>query len=162
MNLEKFKEQWLELATSPQGAVKMYIIAVLETVKEKNKEGLKMIGICLPKPELNNRKEPGKRHRFYLEQFSRHIKGTDFPGAIAGSYLGGTPENGYSYSYDNSIELVESRLDDENKAGKIFVQSGGKDMASPVHVKKNKDGYWKLFNVSSLCTGVKHIESDDF
>jgi hypothetical protein len=48
------------------------------------------------------------------------------------------------------------------KESKIFMQSGGKDNPTPVQLKKNKEGYWKLFNASSIATGVKRIQDDDF
>ncbi len=45
-----------------------------------------------------------------------------------------------------------------HKDRKLFVKSGGKDNASPVVLKKNNSGIWKVFEYSSLYTGVKTDE----
>ena len=81
-------------------------------------------------------------------------------GSAAKSYLGGTPENGYIYDYDHPIRILE-QSDRGDEESKVFVQSGGKDLPSPVHLRKNESGQWKLFNVSSLATGVRKPRSKD-
>ena len=162
MTLEEFKKMWEEQAKTEAGAIKMYLIGVLETVKEKNPEGNKMVAMCVPKGEFSPEGKPNRSQNFYLEQFGRVVKGTDFQGAIAASYLGGTPDNMYKHTYETDLVVYEGGSKFGEKESKVFVKSGGKDNPSPVVVKKNKDGYWKLFNISSLCTGVKVIKSDDF
>lgn len=37
----------------------------------------------------------------------------------------------------------------------VFIQSGGKDFPSPFVAKCNNQGVWKLFEFSSIYTGVK-------
>ncbi len=49
-----------------------------------------------------------------------------------------------------------------SELGAIRAFLSGKDMPTPVHLRKNNDGIWKLFNVSSLATGVKRVKSGDF
>ncbi len=161
MTLDEFKKQWEASAKTEKGAIKMYLIAVLEYLKD-NPDGGKMIGQCLPKGDFTPEGKPTPSHRFYLEQFGKIVKGTDFPGGIAASYLGGTPENKYSYDYANDIVVVESASRFGPDQSKVFVRSGGKDNPSPVTLKKNKDGYWKIIELSSLCTGVKPIDDRDF
>jgi len=162
MTLDEFKALWEKEGKTPEGAVKCLIIAALETVKEGNKDGKKMWGMVLPKDYVTGSGEPDTTQRTAIEQFGRQIKGTNFNGAIAASYLGGTPENGYTYSYDNNVDLVQGQGKIGESEAKIFVKSGGKDNPSPVILKKNKDGYWKVFEYSSLFTGVKPIQTNDF
>jgi hypothetical protein len=56
------------------------------------------------------------------------------------------------------------RKEKQAKGLKIFIQSGGKDMPTPVYVRENSSGQWKLTNYSSICTGVKKTveEEGDF
>lgn len=161
MNLDEFKNMWATEGKDPYGAVKCLLVAVAETFKEKNPDGKKMWGMVLPKGQLNDQGEPGTTQRLALDQFGRTVKGTSFQGAIATSYLGGTPDNGYEPDYAAGLVPGKQKSIGEKEA-RIFVQSGGKDLASPVKLKKNKDGYWKIFEYSSLFTGVKPIEDDDF
>ena len=79
-------------------------------------------------------------------------------GDAAKSYLGGSPDNGYSYDYDHPIVILpqSDRGEDESK---IFVQSGGKDLPSPVHLRRNAAGIWKLFNVIVLTSVASGTEA---
>ncbi len=149
MKFAEFESKWNELGTTEEGTIKCFLMGVLEYL-DGNENAEKMIAMTLPKNKISS------NVKYYLQyQFDKHN---------TGSYLGGTPDNDYAYSYDNDPIIVEDSSKRGAKKSKIFVQSGGKDFASPVHLKKNKDGYWKLFNVSSLATGVKPLssEKDDF
>nr|MDO8109514.1 hypothetical protein [Candidatus Sigynarchaeota archaeon] len=160
MDLKNFKALWDKEGKTPEGAVKCLLIAVLETIKEKNPEGKKMWGMVLPKDDLDANGEVGTAQKSAMQNFGRIVKGTDFPGAIAASYLGGSPDNNYKYSYDNKIVVDTKQTKRAEKECKLFIKSGGKDMSSPVQVKKNAEGYWKIFEYSSLYTGVKPIKGD--
>ncbi len=162
MTLEEFTRLWETEGKTPEGAVRCLIIGVIETVKNNNPDGPKMWGMALPKQYTDAEGNPDNSQRSARNNFSRVVAGTNFKGAIATSYLGGTPENGYQYSYDNKVTLDKRQGKVEESTAKIFVKSGGKDMSSPVQLRKNKDGYWKIFEYSSLYTGVKPIKSDDF
>ncbi len=159
ITLEEFKAYWEQAGKTPEGSVKCLIIAALETVKEGNKDGKKMWGMVLHKDYVDGKGEVSDR--LALDQCSRQIKGTDFKGAILTSYLGGTPENGYVCSYENDLVLVDTQAITDEEV-KIFIQSGGKDMATPVRLRKNKDGYWKVVEYSSVYTGVKPVDNKDF
>ncbi|MHC9542657.1 MAG: hypothetical protein AB9903_24370 [Vulcanimicrobiota bacterium] len=162
MSLADFQSLWDREGKTPEGAIKCLLIAVLETVKEENPDGLKMWGIPLPKDTLSPNGQPSPGHvNFIITQFGRQIQGTDFRGAIAASYLGGSPQNGYKYSYSNSVS-VDSRNAQGGDEVKIFIRSGGKDNPSPVTLKRNNSGYWKIFNYSSLYTGIRPAGGGDF
>jgi hypothetical protein len=162
ITLEEFKAYWEQVGTTPEGTVKCLIIAALETVKEGNKDGKKMWGMVLHKDSVAGNGEPDNSQRLAIDQFSKQVKGTNFKGAIAASYLGGTPENGYTCSYENDLVVDERQTIRDEEVVKLFIQSGGKDMATPIRLMKNKYGYWKIVEYSSVYTGVKPIDNKDF
>jgi len=47
---------------------------------------------------------------------------------------------------------------------KIFIDSGGKDMDTPVQLRENSSGQWKMTEYSSICTGIRKTveEEGDF
>jgi hypothetical protein len=93
-----------------------------------------------------------------MDQFSKRAGHGTTKAPIPASYLGGTPANHYTPDYNTIIaddvtyKAVRTRTDTECK---IFIRSGGKDNASPVVLKRNNAGMWKVFEYSSLYTGVK-------
>ncbi|MCE1245601.1 MAG: hypothetical protein LWY06_03030 [Firmicutes bacterium] len=162
MSLDEFQALWEKEGKTPEGSVRCLIIAVLETVKEENPDGKKMWGMVLAKDYVDKNGEPDSTQRLAVDQFSRVVKGTNFRGGIAASYLGGKPANGYASSYDAKVVVDENNTRRSDNEVKLFVRSGGKDNPSPVLLKRNKDGYWKVFEYSSLFTGVKPVENNDF
>lgn len=162
MTLEEFRQAWETEARTPEGAVRCLLVAVLETVKENNPEGLRMWGLTLPRDQVDAKGEPKRSQRLAVEQFGRQVKGTDFRGAVAASYLGGTNTNGYAFSYEAAMQVDEAQTRRQDAEVRLFLRSGGKDLASPVTLRKNSEGRWKVIEYSSLFTGVKAIESNDF
>ena len=162
MNLEQYKTLWDAEAKTPEGTVRLYLLAILEHFKEQNPEGKKMIALGLPKDEIDASGEPGDGQRLALSQFGRQIQGTQFEGAIAASYLGGTPQNGYAHDPNARLQINEPLSHRADRDAKLFIQSAGKDSPSPVSLKRNAEGHWKIFDASSLFTGVRPAESDDF
>ena len=153
MNYRDFSENWeQEWGKSELGAIRAFLIGVIEYL-DNPEEGSRMIALTLPEDYLRQDGSPGRDA--FLEYFSND------GGNSAKSYLGGTPENSYRCDYGHPIEVLanSTRGDQESK---VFIQSGGKDMPTPVHLRKNSDGIWKLFNVSSMATGVKRVKSSDF
>jgi hypothetical protein len=141
-----------------------------------------MYALCLPKDQVDDKGEA--KRGFFVDQFSKRAgsKGcTKAP--IPASYLGGTPANHYMPDYNHAVvddvayKAVRVHTDTERK---LFVRSGessrhhhthtdrrirsrnpcsgGKDNASPVMLKRNNAGLWKVFEYSSLYTGVKTDE----
>ncbi len=153
MEIGEFSEKWNSLwSRTPEGAVRAFLIGVIEYMEDR-KKGSRMVAMTMPDHYLGEDGSPGR------DAFLEYFENED--GKNAKSYLGGTPENGYKCDYDHPIKALEQSVIEETRA-KIFVQSGGKDLPSPVHLRRNSSGVWKVFNVSSLATGVKNIRIDDF
>ena len=153
MEYQQFKQKWeQEWGKSELGAIKAFLIGVIEYLEDKDR-GSKMIALTLPENYLQKDGTPGRNA--FLEYFEKD------GGNSAKSYLGGTPDNDYQYQYDFHLDMQANSEQGEWES-KLFIRSGGKDNPSPVHLKKNQNGYWKLFNVSSLATGVKKIIHRDF
>lgn len=153
MDFTEFSEKWDSLwSRTEDGAIRAFLIGVIEYLEDPEKGG-RMVALTMPDHYLNTDGTPGRDA--FLEYFMND------GGSAAMSYLGGTPENGYVYDYDHPIRILE-QSDRGDIESKIFIQSGGKDLPSPVHLKRNDSGQWKLFNVSSLATGVKKPRRKDF
>ncbi|OPL19018.1 MAG: hypothetical protein AVO35_03580 [Candidatus Aegiribacteria sp. MLS_C] len=153
MELEEFRRRWEEeWGLTEEGAVRAFLIGVIEYLEDPDAGG-RMVALTLPDDYLRKDGTPGRDA--FLEYFSND------GGNAAKSYLGGTPENGYRYDYGSPLVILPQSDRGETES-KVFVQSGGKDLPSPVHLRRNEDGYWKLFNVSSLATGVRRSGEGDF
>jgi hypothetical protein len=153
MEYQEFKEKWdREWGKTELGAIRAFLIGVIEYLEDSEK-GSRMIALTLPEQHLDLEGLPGRDA--FLEYFSND------GGNSAKSYLGGTPENNYLFDYDHPLEML-GNSDRGELQSKIFIQSGGKDLPTPVHLRRNSEGVWKLFNVSSLATGVKRTEKSDF
>ncbi len=163
MTFAEFEAAHSSEAQTAEGAVKCLLVAAYEWFGNHNPDGPRMYGLCLPKDQLDNNGQP--RHGIFKDQFAKKA-GTSLGGGatkapIAASYLGGTPANHYAVNYETPIvddmtyKAVRTHTDTERK---LFVRSGGKDNASPVVCKKNNAGIWKVFEYSSLYTGVRSDE----
>lgn len=159
---------WTEHATTPEGAVKLLLIAMIEHHKYKNPDAKKMWGMLLPtKGAGGNLLTPDgevneKSHFTGVARAGRAIRGVDFAGAIPCSYLGGTPANKYQEDYGRDVQVTR-KVEKAPNAVKLFLQSGGKAHPSPSQWKRNKAGYWKVFEYSSLYTQVQPADDpDDF
>jgi hypothetical protein len=60
--------------------------------------------------------------------------------------------------------MTVTKKQDHGKGLKIFIDSGGKDLNTPVQLRENSSGQWKLTEYSSVCTGVRKTveEEGDF
>jgi len=98
----------------------------------------------------------GKSAKYYIGQFKNNKN-------IARSYVGGTNTNSYKYS-KSSLTMTVVRKEKQAKGLKFFIHSDGKDNPTPVYLRENSSGQWKLTNYSSICTGVKKTveEEGDF
>lgn len=162
-NYEDFKEAYDKEGKEPRKAVFFYLIGVLEYVTGNPEEGEPMITITLPKDY--NQADPNSPSGFKLHKGGegRFVEYMAEKPNIIKSFLGGTNKNNYAIDEDHLKMLVVGKyISDKNAV--IDIQSGGKDFYTRVMLKKNKEGYWKLFGTSSIATGVKkpQAEMDDF
>jgi len=162
-NFNEFKKEFEEKGTDPEEVVLLYCIAALEYANG-NDDGHYMATLTLPKNfcEKDSSSPSGfklsiKGELYYLEQIRKRPN-------IIKSYLGGTPANNYEIDPDNlKLNVVEEAVEKDKAI--IVIQSAGKDNNTPMQLKKNKHGYWKIFmGTSSIATGVKVTSDqvDDF
>lgn len=156
-----FQKEWEKDAGKPENTILYYLIAALNIEKDQALADAMMTVIVSKKDSLEDDRSPsgrtlGRNSKYYIGQFLGNKN-------IARSYVGGTPENGYKIDKDN-LTMIVVRKEEQAKGVKIFIQSGGKDLATPVHLSRNSSGQWKLTNYSSICTGVKKTveEEGDF
>jgi hypothetical protein len=135
-----------------------YLIAALNIEKDAKLAETMMTVVVSKNDCLEDSRSPsglklGKSASYYIGQVQNNKN-------IARSYVGGTNTNGYKIDTKALTMTVVSKQD-AGKGVKIFIQSGGKDMATPLQLAKNNEGQWKLTNYSSICTGVKKTSEEE-
>ncbi len=151
-SFSKFKSEWEKDAGKPENTIMYYLIAALNIEKDPDLADAMMTVIVSKKDCLKNGRSPsglklGRSAKYFIGQFKKNPR-------IAASYVGGTPKNGYKYK-KNSLTMTVVKKQDHGKGLKIFIQSGGKSNPTPLQVRKNLSGQWKLVEYSSVCTGVQ-------
>ena len=164
MTFGEFEELFGTEARTAEGVIKCLLVAAYEWFGNGNPDGARMFGLCVPKDQLEANGAP--RKSMMQDQFCKPAGKGCAKAPIPASYLGGTPANHYTPDYatviadDVTYKAVRINKDNERK---LFVKSGGKDCASPVLCKCNNSGIWKVFEYSSLYTGVRpDIDKGDF
>ncbi len=157
-SFSKFKSAWEKDAGKPENSILYYLMGALMIEKDPDLADAMMTVVVSKKDCLEDGGSPsglklGRSAKYYVGQF-QHNKN------IARSYVGGTHTNGYKYDKKNLI-LTVVKKEEQAKGIKIFIKSGGKDLPTPVHLRKNNDGQWKLTNYSSICTGVKKTPKEE-
>ena len=160
-SFSKFKSAWEKDAGKPENTIMYYLIAALNVEKDPKLADAMMTVIVSKRHCIESGSSPsglklGTSSKYFIGQFKRNVN-------IARSYVGGTNKNKYKIRKSSLIMTVVSKKE-HGKGLKIFIQSGGKDMATPLQLRKNSSGQWKLTNYSSVCTGVKKTveEEGDF
>ena len=160
-SFSKFKSAWEKDAGKPENSIMYYLIAALNIEKDPKLADAMMTVVVSKKHSIASGSSPselklGKSAKYYIGQFKKNPN-------IARSYVGGTNTNKYKFS-KSSLTMTVVRKEPQAKGVKIFIQSGGKDMPTPVYLRENSSGQWKLTNYSSICTGVKKTveEEGDF
>jgi len=160
-SFSKFKSEWEKDSKKPENSIMYYLIAALNIEKDpKLAEAMMTVVVskndCMDYGGSPSGLKLGKSAKYYIGQFKKNAN-------IARSYVGGTNTNKYKFS-KNSLTMTVVKKEKQAKGVKIFIQSGGKDLATPVHLRVNSQGQWKLTNYSSICTGVKKTveEEGDF
>jgi hypothetical protein len=157
----KFKSEWEKDAGSPENTIMYYLIAALNVESDPELADAMMTVVVSKNDCLEDSGSPsglklGRSASYYIGQFQQNKN-------IARSYVGGTPANGYKID-KNALTLTVTKKGEHGKGLKIFIDSGGKDLDTPVQLAKNNAGQWKLTNYSSICTGVQETlqEQGDF
>ncbi|MGY5861479.1 MAG: hypothetical protein RTU09_03830 [Candidatus Thorarchaeota archaeon] len=154
----KFKKEWEKDAGKPESTIIYYLIAALNIEKDPDLADAMMTVIVSKKDCLKNEASPsglklGRSAKYFIGQFKKNPR-------IAASYVGGTPKNGYKFK-KSSLTMTVVKKQDHGKGVKIFIQSGGKDNPTPLKLRKNSAGNWKLTEYSSVCTGVKKTPQEE-
>lgn len=158
-DFDKFKAAWEKDAGSPYETIMYYIIAALNIENDPKLANAMMTVVVSKKDSVEDGSSPSgrmlRRHgsAYYIGQFVK-------TGHIARSYVGGTPDNEYQIANNRLVMTVVKEQDKGESEKKIFIQSGGKDMPTPVSLARNSSGQWKLIEYSSVCTGVKRSKSE--
>jgi len=154
MKLVEFRKTWETKGKNPIEVVKLFFDAVLAYEKDQNSGGY-MVSYLIPEEDCvkSNESPSGlmpnpKGVKYFLDQMAKKPN-------VVRSYCGGTPKNGYKIDEGRiSLKIKEKKISG-NKA-KIVIQSAGKDFPTPLALKKDSKGYWKLSGgISSIATGVK-------
>ncbi|MFW9963375.1 MAG: DUF6935 domain-containing protein [Candidatus Sifarchaeia archaeon] len=160
-SFSKFKSEWEKDAGTPENTIMHYLIAALNIEKDPDLADAMMTVVVSKKDCVEDSGSPsglklGRSAKYFVGQFKQNKN-------IARSYVGGTPQNGYKINNDQ-LTMTVTKKQDHGKGLKIFIDSGGKDMDTPVQLQQNNDGQWKLTEYSSICTGVRKTlqEEGDF
>ncbi|MFX0103080.1 MAG: DUF6935 domain-containing protein [Candidatus Hodarchaeota archaeon] len=160
-DFDEFKESWESKADDPAQSILHYLIGAYNYVFEDKQVGEYMCTVVLAKTFLlpDNKSPTGyklnpKGDLYFLEHMA------ETPRTIK-SYLGGNPDNNYDMDPENiTMKVVGEQIDKANRFAKIFVQSGGKDFQSPSQMRLNGKNQWKIFEISSIATGVQDTEEE--
>ncbi len=160
-SFSKFKSEWENDADKPENTIMYYLIAALNVEKDPDLADAMMTIVVSKKDTIEDSGSPsglklGRSAKYFIGQFKQNKN-------IARSYVGGTPQNGYKINNDQ-LTMNVTKKQEHGKGLKIFIDSGGKDMDTPVQLALNSSGQWKLTEYSSICTGVRKTveEEGDF
>ncbi|MFX1578463.1 MAG: DUF6935 domain-containing protein [Promethearchaeota archaeon] len=157
-SFSKFKSGWEADAGKPENTIIYYLIAALNIEKDPQLADAMMTVIvskndCIEDEESPSGLKLGRSAKYFIGQFKKNKN-------IARSYVGGTPKNDYSIDKDKLVMTV-TKKQQHGKGLKIFIDSAGKDMDTPLQLQQNNDGQWKLTEYSSVCTGVRKTTAEE-
>lgn len=160
-SFSKFKSEWEKDAGKPENTIMYYLIAALNIEKDADLGEAMMTVVVSKRDCMESGGSPSgfklrPSAKYFIGQFKRNPN-------IARSYVGGTYKNGYKYD-KNNLTMTVVKKQEHGKGLKIFIDSGGKDMDTPVQLQQNNSGQWKLIEFSSIATGVRKTieEEGDF
>ncbi len=153
-NYSEFKQRCQQVATSPEGAVKMYFDAVFSYMNPKKRaEANKMLRYIMRQPANWNRLASFGTFTSRLNNPAKHYIFRSF-------VIGTSPENGYTMSIDNyelDIAHVEADIDFQ----KVMLQSSGADNIRAVWVQEFDDGLWYVINNAATYVDVRAPKIND-
>ncbi|MHA2222668.1 MAG: DUF6935 domain-containing protein, partial [Candidatus Thorarchaeota archaeon] len=151
-SFSKFKSAWEKDAGKPENTIMYYLIAALNIEKDPELADAMMTVVVSKRDCMEDGGSPsgfklGRSAKYFIGQFKKNKN-------IARSYVGGTYKNGYKFSKSN-LTMTVVKKQEHGKGLKIFIDSGGKDLNTPVQLRENSSGQWKMTEYSSICTGVR-------
>ena len=160
-SFSKFKSAWEKDSGKPENTIMYYLIAALNIEKNPDLADAMMTVVVSKKDCMDDGGSPsglklGRSAKYFIGQFKKNKH-------IARSYVGGTPQNDYKFK-KNKLIMTVTKKQEHGKGLKIFIDSGGKDLNTPVQLRSNSSGQWKLTEYSSICTGIRKTveEEGDF
>ncbi len=165
-----FQSRFESSGTDPVEVIKLLVEAML-TLADDPDLGKQMMALVMSKRDLDQ--TPGTLSGYSLRRTNQVPQRLQRDANIARSYAGGTYQNDYrdcdpanpQIEIDTVYSAQRQGVDypEEGKA-KFFVKSGGADTPRPVVLARNRAGYWKVTEMSSLTLGVRPPAgaADDF
>jgi len=158
ISFPKFRTEWEKDAGKPENTIMYYLIAALNVEKDPDLADAMMTVVVSKKDCLEDKGSPsglrlGRSAKYFIGQFKGNKN-------IARSYVGGTPQNGYKID-NGKLTMTVTKTQEHGKGLKIFIDSGGKDLDTPVQLQQNNNGQWKLTEYSSICTGVRKTPEEE-
>lgn len=154
--VDEFVKLRNEIANTPEGGAAMFIIA-LKLFNENPDLGAQCLVISADRGRLQS----GTTYKGFqlmkndMDRMKRQLKQYPF---IPNSYFkGATPENGYKFNFPTQMDFSSNAYSGDKAAGtfKVFVQCYGADSPRPIKLIRNKKGYWKATEWSSIIMGIK-------
>lgn len=154
-----FKSEWSKVAGDPIQSVLFFAIACYNYCLIDKNIGENMATVILASTFLlKNTSSPTgfKVNRAGDGYLLEHMRESP---RIIQSYFGGSPENNYTVDPEKLDMHVVGKYEGKTQQGIpeacITLNSGGKDFDTPLFLRKNNQGQWKMFGFSSLATGVQ-------
>ncbi len=174
--LAAFESEFKTVATTPKGSVKC-LFKALATLEDDLELGKAMLTIVFDSRKITEDSSSptgfklGNSELFLVDQIVKKPQ-------IVHSYIGGSVAANYADHDKVNLPLsfpaedtVVSGLKVDNSAevegateGRVYVQSNGKDIPTPINMAKNSSSLWKVTptSISSIATGVKTATNNDF
>ncbi|TFF84821.1 hypothetical protein EU523_01150 [Candidatus Heimdallarchaeota archaeon] len=162
-SFEAFKKSWEKNASDPIQSVYHFLIGAYNYLQDKQL-GEEMLTLVLS--TKHNKKDKSSASGFRLGPSNKRLIGELMKDEnIIKSYLGGTYEKDYE-DFNEKKPVMQYLYTREDEAQKdkylsIFIQSGGKDLPTPVSLGKNNEGQWKVVEFSSVSTGCRKPMSEE-
>ncbi|TGK54358.1 hypothetical protein EHQ16_11200 [Leptospira kanakyensis] len=155
--IEEFKSLQSSIATTPEGAASMLVLAI--SLYGKNPDlGTKTMTLSVVsknrqksnKPSAVDGMDLGNGDKFLLGQLDKYKMLSN------GYWKGAEPSNGYTPSLPLTVETYTNPYSGEESSGriKLFVATRGASSFRPVTVEKDSDGLWRAKEMSSLFVGM--------
>jgi hypothetical protein len=159
-----FKTEWEKAAGDPIQSAFFFAIAVYNYCLNDKNNGENMATVILAKPFLL--KSSSSPTGFKVNQkgdgyLLEHMRASP---RIIKSYFGGNTKNNYEVDPEkldmHVVGEYRGKTDRGIPEACIKLQSGGKDYDTPLFLRQNNQGQWKMFGFSSLATGVQETEAE--